>query len=163
MRLRDTTAALRASEQHYRRLVEILPDGVSIVDLEGRLLVVNSQAAAMLGYEDQAELMQKSAFDLTPPEEHEREDANRRGAATRSLRDAESVVLRKNGERFPIELSIALLRDAHNRPSALVCVWREVTRRRQAEEAMRATTERFRQIAENIRECFGSRTPRRTR
>ncbi len=72
MRLRDATAALRASEQHYRRLVEILPDGVSLVDLHGRLTAVNSQAAAMLGYEDPAELIQKSVLDLTPSEEHER-------------------------------------------------------------------------------------------
>ncbi len=63
LRLRDATVAvLRASEQHYRRLVEILPDAVSIVDLQGRLMAVNSQAARMLGYENQEELLGKSAL-----------------------------------------------------------------------------------------------------
>jgi PAS domain S-box-containing protein len=154
-RLQQTTAALRASEQYYRRLVEILPDGVSIVDLEGRLMAVNSQAVAMLGYEDQAELMQKSAFDLTPPDEHERVTAQMADALQSGiLRDAGITVLRKNGEHFPAELSIAVLKDTHDRPFALVCVWRDVTQRKLAEEILRASTERFRQVAENIREVF---------
>ena len=155
MRLRDATVALRASEQHYRRLVEILPEGVSIVDPSGHLKSVNTQAAAMLGYENITELLKQSAFDLTPPEEHRRvaeqiETALRAGV----LRDAETVVLRKNGARFPVELSIAALEDSHERPAGLVCVWRDVTRRKQEEETLRASEERFRQIAENIREVF---------
>ncbi len=155
MRLRDATVALRASEQHYRRLVEILPEGVSMVDATGHLISVNAQAAAMLGYENTEELLKQSAFDLTPREEHHRvgeqiETALRAGV----LRDAETVVLRKNGERFPVELSIAALKDSHDRPDGLVCVWRDVTQRKQAEETLRASEERFRQIAENIREVF---------
>jgi len=50
VRLRETTAALRASEQHYRRLVEILPDAVGMMDLQGRLTTANRQAVEMLGY-----------------------------------------------------------------------------------------------------------------
>ena len=50
VRLRDTTAALRASEQLYRRLVEILPDAVGMIDLQGRLTTANRQAVGMLGY-----------------------------------------------------------------------------------------------------------------
>ena len=68
VRLRDTTAALRASEQHYRRLVEMLPDAVGMIDRQGRLLAVNAQAVAMLGYADPGELLGKSVFDLTPPD-----------------------------------------------------------------------------------------------
>ena len=67
LRLRDTAAALRDSEQHYRRLVEILPDAVTVVDLQGRLTAANSRALAMLAYDSQAELLEKTVFDLTPP------------------------------------------------------------------------------------------------
>ena len=50
LRLRDTTAALRASEEHYRRLIDILPDAICLISPQGRLISVNSQAVAMLGY-----------------------------------------------------------------------------------------------------------------
>ena len=67
-RLRHTTAALRASQEHYRRLIEILPDGLSVMDLQGRMLAVNQEAVHLLGYASQEELLATSAFDLTPSE-----------------------------------------------------------------------------------------------
>ena len=72
VRLRHTTAALRASEQRHRRLVEILPEAVGLIDLQGRFLGVNPQAVEMLGYADPGELLERSVFDLTQPEDHER-------------------------------------------------------------------------------------------
>src|SRR5476651_1867572 len=72
VRLRNTTAALRASEEHHRRLIDILPDAVCLIHPKGRLLAVNSQAVAMLGYANTGELLLQNIFDLTPPEEHER-------------------------------------------------------------------------------------------
>jgi PAS domain S-box-containing protein len=155
VRLREAMVALRASEQHYRQLLEILPDSVASTDMAGRFKSANAQTAAMLGYENVAELLTKSAFDLTPPEEHPRVVETIRAAQQAGvLRDAESVALRKNGERFLLELSIAVLKDSRGRPSGLVTVGRDVTRRKQAEEQLRASEERFRQIAENIREVF---------
>ncbi len=71
------------------------------------------------------------------------------------LRDIESVALTKNGERFPVELSIAFtLRDAQDVPSGLVCVWRDISRRKHAADQLRASEERIRQITDNIREVF---------
>jgi len=155
LRLRDTAAALRDSEQHYRRLVEILPDAVTVVDLQGRLTAANSRALAMLAYDSQAELLEKTVFDLTPPEEHEhfRSDIVA-GLQTGTILNRESTALRKNGERFPVELSAAVLKDSRERPFAIVSVFRDVTQRRRSEEMMRASVERFRQLAENIREVF---------
>ena len=50
VRLRNTTAALRASEEYHRRLIDILPDAVCLIHPKGRLLAVNSQAVAMKSY-----------------------------------------------------------------------------------------------------------------
>ena len=72
LRLREATAGLRASEAHYRRLVEILPEAVGLVDIQGRLLAVNPQGVAMLGYGAPCELLEKSLFDLVSREDHER-------------------------------------------------------------------------------------------
>ena len=76
IRLRDTTAALRQSEEHHRRLVEILPDAVGLIDVEGKLLEANPVAALSLGYPNTSDLIGKSLYDLIPTEEHERLQAN---------------------------------------------------------------------------------------
>src|SRR5262245_45009160 len=48
VRLQETTAALRASEQHFRGLVDILPDGVALLDRQGQVQTANPQACSML-------------------------------------------------------------------------------------------------------------------
>ena len=138
MRLHDTTAALRASEQHYRRLVEILPDAVGLMDRQGRLTTANRQAVEMLGYAGPGELLGKSAFDLTPPEEHERMKADTTiTLETGVMRNAEYTMLRKNGSRFPVELSAAASTDADGQSHGIVIVVRDITARRQAEARIR--------------------------
>ena len=138
VRLRDTTAALRASEQHYRRLVEILPDAVGLIDLHGRLTSANRQAVEMLGYAGPEELLGKSAFDLMPPEEHERMKADLTTMLeTGVMRNAEYRMLRKNGSRFPVELSAVVSTDVDGQSRGIVIVARDITTRRQAEARIR--------------------------
>ena len=138
VRLHDTAAALRASEQHYRRLVEILPDAVGMLDLQGRLTTANRQAVEMLGYAGQEELLGKTAFDLTLPEDHERIKVDITATLeTGVLRNVEYRVLRKDGSRFPVELSAAVSTDADGQSCGIVIVVRDITARRLAEARIR--------------------------
>jgi PAS domain S-box-containing protein len=155
VRLRDTTVALRASEEHYRRLVQILPDAIGLIDPEGRVIEVNAQAVTMLGYDEVADLLGKSVFDLIPPDRHDRVRADLAAALeTGVLREREAILIRKSSEHLPVELNVATLNDASGQPSGLVGVMRDITQRKQAEEALRASEERFRQLAESIKEVF---------
>ncbi len=143
-RLRHTTAALRASEQHYRRLVEILPDAVGLLDAQGRLAAVNPQAASMLGYAEASLLLGKSAFELAPPEEQERFRADLALALrTGVLQNVEYTLLRKDGRRFPVEISAAVSSEGLGQPSGLVVVVRDITERKRTEEELRRLPRRI--------------------
>jgi PAS domain S-box-containing protein len=50
--------ALRASEEHYRALVEQAPAGICRVSRSGEFLAVNSAFAAMLGYASRSEALE---------------------------------------------------------------------------------------------------------
>lgn len=152
LRLRDTTAALRASEEHYRRLIDILPDAICLLSPQGRLISVNSQAVAMLGYDSPAELLNKSVFDLIPAEERLKADISL--LKNRIIRNVEHTMLKKNGEPFQVELSATVTSDKEGQTAGLVCVARDITKRKQAEKILRDSEERFRQLADNIREVF---------
>jgi PAS domain S-box-containing protein len=137
VRLRNTTAALRASEQRHRQLVEILPEAVGLIDLQGRLLAVNPQGAEMLGYGDLDELLGRTVFDLTHPEDHERLRADLTTAPEiGTFRNARFRLLRKGGDSFPAEVSTAVAADARGQPSGIVLVARDITERKRAEEAL---------------------------
>ena len=164
VRLRNTTAALRTSEEHHRRLIDILPDAVCLIHPKGRLLAANAQAAAMLGYLNTGELLHKTIFDLTPASEHERirEDvvvALKAGI----IRNLEYTMLKKDGASFQVELSATVSLGINNQPAGLLSVVRDVTERKQAQEALQSSEERFRQLANHIREVFWMSNPEKTK
>ncbi len=155
MRLRNTNVALRTSEEHHRRLIDILPDAVCLIHPEGRLLTVNSQAVAMLGYADTEELLQKDIFDLTPPSEHERIRADLKLALRAGIiRNVDYTMLKKNGTSFRVELSATASLGMNNQAASLLSVVRDITERKRAQETLQASEERFRQLADHIREVF---------
>ena len=164
LRLRNTTSALRASEEHHRKLIDILPDAVCLIHPKGRMLSGNSQAAAMLGFASPEELLGKNLFDFTPPHEHARIEADIGNALkTGILRNAEYVMLKKDGTPFRVELSATVTLGMSSQPAGLLSVVRDITERKQAQEALRASEERFRQLADHIREVFWMTTGDRSK
>lgn len=162
MRLRNTTAALRVSEEHHRRLVDILPDAVCLFHPKGSLLSMNSQAAAMLGFASTEDLAGKNIFDFTPPAEHDRIRTDFTVALRAGIiRNAEYTMLKRDGTPFRVELSATvLLGTGHS--TGLLSVVRDVTERQRAQQALQASEERFRQLAHHIREVFWMSDPARS-
>jgi PAS domain S-box-containing protein len=138
--------ALRLSEAKYRALFEHASDAIFIADDDRRYVDANAAACALSGY-SRSELIGKSINDLTPPEALPRLDADRQRLLTvpteRQALVAEWQLLRKDGRRVSVEVSARQLPDG--RWQAFV---RDITERRAAEAALRATEARFRQLAD---------------
>ncbi|HTD78845.1 MAG TPA: PAS domain S-box protein, partial [Chloroflexota bacterium] len=100
---KDAEAALRASEQRFRRMIDSNIVGISLGDLDGRILYANDALLRMIGYtrEDmQAGILRWDA--ITAPEQLELDEraiaeARRIGAAT----PWEKEYIRKDGQRIP--------------------------------------------------------------
>jgi PAS domain S-box-containing protein len=134
LRLRDTTAALRASEQHYKRLVEVLPDAVLLLNLEGRVVTSNHRASEMVSDEGHVDLTGMKLSDFVQPGDLNRflaglAEAKRTGL----IRNAEYTRVKKDGSLLHLELSVVLSSDADGHPSGLVAVCRDITERKCSE------------------------------
>ena len=137
--------ALRESEERYRSLVETSPDAIILTDLRTNIIMANRQTALLFGFESVAEMLSagKSVCDLLAPEERER--ANRNAQKTlelRTLRDVEYTLLRKDGSRFPGEMTASFIADADGTPKAFIGVMRDITERKRADEALREQVRR---------------------
>lgn len=130
--------ALCMSEEHFRSLVEQASDGIFLADANGRYVDVNSAGAEMLGY-TREEILQLSLPDILVAEEVPRlPGAIERYVGGRVVR-SEWIFRRKDGSTFPGEVTGTLLPDGR-----LQSILRDVTERREAEDLLRQSEERFR-------------------
>ena len=110
---RRVEEALTASERRARQLTEASLDGIVVADDEGRIILFNPAAERTFGY-TAAEVLGEPLTCLMPPEFHEPHRAGlRRFVETRVARlvgrTVEVAGRRKDGARFPLELSLGAL------------------------------------------------------
>ncbi len=135
---REAQQALARAERRYSELVEQASDGIAITDASLRLLAVNSAACRQTGYA-RDELLQLRVTDLLDPADLAlmplRLDDVRAG------RDVvtERRIRRKDGGFLVAEVSARL-----SEGGGVQAIVRDVTKRHQAEQALRESEERFR-------------------
>jgi PAS domain S-box-containing protein len=142
--------ALRQSEERFRCVVEAAPDGLAMVDRDGRLALVNSGMERMFGYPREELIGQP--IEMLMPERYRRAHPGLRGAymaapTTREMAGRrELYALRKDGSEFPVEIGLNALNIVGGEHVLAAIV--DVTKRKADEEALRQSEERFRCVVE---------------
>ncbi|MBL0177133.1 MAG: PAS domain S-box protein [Ignavibacteria bacterium] len=136
--------ALAMSEERYRTLVEEASDGIFISDREGRYTDVNPRACTMLGY-SRDEILSMTVTDILPSTDVQvrpvRIDELRAGKVLLSERS----LIRKDGSLLDVEISARMLPDGR-----MQGLTRDISARKQAEIALRASENKYRTIVSNI-------------
>jgi PAS domain S-box-containing protein len=143
--------ALRLSEEKYKSLVDACPDAVVMTDLDGQILFASRQTWQLLKVEDSEELAGRSVFDCVIPEDRARLAANLARLVAAGMRSGtEYTCLRADGTTVPTETSSMLIRDVAGRPKALIAVIRDISGRKEAEEALRQHHDQLQTIFEGM-------------
>jgi PAS domain S-box-containing protein len=126
-------------ESKFRDLLESTPDAIVMVNVTGRVVLINSQAENVFGYR-RAEMMGQPVEMLLPQRFHAAHHGHRgqflAQPRTRTMgAGLELYGLRKNGEEFPVEISLSTL-STEEGPMVMSAV-RDVTDRRHFEDALR--------------------------
>ncbi|HJU06598.1 MAG TPA: PAS domain S-box protein [Nitrospiraceae bacterium] len=148
--------ALSESEERFRSIVQSTGDAIILADDAGHIEFWNKAAHTMFGYE-QDEVKGRPLTMIMPERfrrAHEKGlDQVRAAGHTRLMgRTLEFFGLRRDGSEFPLELSLATWKTHQGRFYGGII--RDITERKRGEDALRHSEERFRQLAENIREVF---------
>lgn len=146
---RQAEAALAAERTLLRTLIDTLPDLIYVKDPEGRFLLTNESAAAFMGTTPEGALGKKDSDFYLPSLAGrfaaEEQEVMRSG---QSLINSEGLIHSAFGARRWILTTKLPLRNPQGQVVGLVGVGRDITLRRQAEEAQRQSEERFRTLAE---------------
>ncbi|HEX8201970.1 MAG TPA: PAS domain S-box protein, partial [Isosphaeraceae bacterium] len=146
------------SESRYRRIVETANEGIWTLDADQRTTFVNARMAEMLG-DSVAELIGRSAWDFAfeedRPEGRRRWERLQAGEAGRS----EVRLRRRDGSGLWVHSSTGPIHDSDGRFAGALGMFADITGRKEAEEALKESERRFRQMAETIREVFWMTDP----
>jgi len=116
--------------QAIQRAMDRMQLGVTITDLEGRILYINDADARMHGYPPE-ELLGESVRMFSPRNSWSPLDQEE--ARTIKSWRRESVNVRKDGSRFPVQLLSDVVLDPDGVPVAVVTVCEDITERKRFE------------------------------
>jgi PAS domain S-box-containing protein len=127
--------ALRESEERYRALFEQANDAIFVENQDGEILDVNHRACELLGY-TREELLAMKVTDLQAPEVRgEAGSVTRAELEHHADRPFESIDIHRDGTRIPVEISKSPLMGQED--GLVLSIVRDITERKQAEEARR--------------------------
>lgn len=118
-------------ENRFSNIIENAPDSMLLVDREGRIQITNQQAENTFGY-NKKELINQKVELLLPAQYRNNHPGLRREYMlepyTRPMGNGLNLTgLRKNGEEFPVEISISPLSDSREDDLQIIVTIRDIT------------------------------------
>ncbi len=147
---KKTEDALKTSQERYRDLVEKAGIAILIDDKEGNFQYVNERYARLFGYSEE-EMRKKSIRDVVFPDDldmvmqyHKNRVQGKKAPSRYAFRG-----IKKDGSMIYLEIDAKAIKKGKNIIGTRCYIW-DVTARKQAEEALKQTEEKYKTIAENI-------------
>jgi PAS domain S-box-containing protein len=147
---------LRASEAYHRTLTEAAPDALAIVDTTGALAFASPKVIDMFGIPPEQMIIGKSILTWISPEDH--------GMIEKRLQEIfigrwipgprEVRFLKHDRTLFWGEINSSPIADEAGKTVGLLIVCRDISERKQAEEALRASESRYRSVLQSANDAI---------
>jgi PAS domain S-box-containing protein len=152
----QTEVELRESEERYRLITENTADTIAVFDLNLNPTYISPAELKLRGYTVQEALTQTLDQRLTPDslqramkmftDQMALESSGTADPARTALMELEEFC--KDGSTIWVELAASFLRDNNFKPTRILTVTRDITKRKQVEERLKETLDRLRKAVE---------------
>ena len=164
---RDAEEAVRESEARLHTTLRDIGDAVLATDADGSVRFMNKAAESLIGW--RLDEVQGRPLDTVTVFLNEASRERVDNPVTRMLRDGmggnladHTILLSRHGQEIAIDERAAPIRDDAGRLLGVVLVLRDVTARRNVEDALRSSEARYRAIIEDQTELVCRLTPEGT-
>ena len=146
---------IRMSEEQFRGAFEYSAIGMALFNIDGQCKRANQSLCDMLGY-TKDELMDIRFIDITFPDDIPRnmELLDELIAGSRDSYHMEKRYLHKSGRPVWVLLGVSILRETNGQPVQLISQIQDITKIKEAEQAMAISEEKYRKIFENTQDIY---------
>ena len=137
---------LEANERKYSSLFHYSNDAIILIDLKGNILDVNPKGLNLFGF-NRDEILSKKITHLLDGATLEKAEETFKVLNKLGFIQFDIDFKRKKGAIFPSEVSASIF-ESNGRKLGL-CIVRDITERKKAEEILRRSEERFRSVVDN--------------
>ncbi len=126
-------------------------DSIIISDADAKIIDVNEAALKMYGFENKEDMIGKNSLDFIAPEDRARAFESMDEVRERGYHDSREYNLVNNdGSIIPIEMTSTIMKEVDGKSIGQVGIVRDITERKQAEEAIKESEIRYRSFVENV-------------
>ncbi|RLD58710.1 MAG: hypothetical protein DRJ05_07555, partial [Bacteroidetes bacterium] len=143
--------ALKESEEKYRILFEESDDAISIID-GNKFVDCNNAVVKLLGFKHKKEVLNIHPSDVSPEYQPDGSDSYKKAeemmkiALEKGSNHFEWIHKRANGELFPAEIWLTVI--PYQGKNIIHTIWRDITERKKAEDALKESEEKYRILFE---------------
>jgi len=139
---KQAEAAQREAEELYRTLVNTSPDGIAVMDLEGRIRFASPKDLEMFGLKDMESKLGRHTLEFVAAGEQDRVTQVLLQAFMGNIeRNQRFIMQRADGSQFMAEVNGTLLRDGLGVARGLMIITRDVTDRQRQEDELKLKNE----------------------
>lgn len=149
--IRRVQEVLREREEKYRTILQSIEELYYEVDLAGNLTFFNDSMSKILGYskEELTGMNNRQYMDEETAKKVYQtfNQVYQKGVPAKAL---DWVLIRKDGTKRILEISISLIRDSKDRPVGFYGIGRDITERKQAEEQAKFHQQQMMQVSKMV-------------
>ncbi|MHB1688975.1 MAG: PAS domain S-box protein, partial [Ignavibacteriaceae bacterium] len=148
---------LSESEETFKRLFEESTDPILLLD-SSSFVDCNRATVSILGYSSKEEVINKTPWELSPTYQADGQTSSEKAekmisiALERGFNRFEWIHLKKDGLLFTVEVMLTPI--ILKGKQIFYVIWRDISERKKAENELRKSEERFRNLVENINDVF---------
>lgn len=146
----EAEEALKKSEVRFSNIFNQSSVGMAEVDLTGRFVMVNDRYCQMVGRSREA-LYQMRMQDIS----HDQDLPQNISLFQQAVQQGDPFAIEKrytrpDGSQIWVRNNVSVVKDEEGRPISVVAISQDITERVEAEKALKESSDRFRDFADNI-------------